>query len=95
VAVSIRAEDRLIGTIGLTGARPVLIRPLRDRLTSAASGVLALLAVALPIVLLLALLVASAALVWEMIGWWKAAGMLMPGAGWASVDWAPARWSRP
>jgi hypothetical protein len=87
--VSIRAENRLIRTIGLTAARPVLIRPLRDRLTSAASGVLALLAVALPIVLLLALLLASAALAWEMIGWWKAAGVLMPGPGAASVDWAP------
>jgi hypothetical protein len=92
VAVSIRAEDRRFGTIGLTAARPALIRPVRDRLTSAVSGVLAFLAVVAPMAVLLGLLLASAALAWEMIGWWKEAGVLMPVPGGPLVDWTPARW---
>jgi hypothetical protein len=95
MGVSIRAEHRRIGTIGVTDAIPELIRPLRDRLTSAASRVPAFLAFALPMLLLLVLLLASAALAWEMIGLWKAAGVLVQGSGGAPVDWAPAGWFQP
>jgi hypothetical protein len=90
--MSPRAEAGRIGTIGLTDARPVLIRPVRDRLISAFSGALVFLAVLLPMAVLLALLLASVALAWEMIGWWKDVGVLMPGPDGTSMDWTPARW---
>lgn len=90
--MSVRAEDRRFGTTGMTDGRPALIRPIRDRLSSAVSGLLAFLAVVASIAVLLALLLASAALAWEMIWWWKDAGVLTPAPGGTSVDWAPARW---
>ena len=93
--MSPRAEAGRIGTIGLTDARPVLIRPVRDRLISAFSGALVFLAVVLPMAVLLGQLLVSAALASEMIGWWKAAGVLMQGSVGAPVDWAPARWFQP
>jgi hypothetical protein len=95
VAVSIRAEGRRIGTIGLTDARPGLIRPVRDRLASPVSGVLACLAVVAPLAVLLGLLLASAALAWEVIGWWKEGSALMLRPDGGLVDWTPASWSQP
>jgi hypothetical protein len=92
MAMSPRAEAGRIGTIGLTDARPALIRPVRDRLISAFSGALVFLAVVLPMAVLLGQLLMSAALASEMIGWWKEAGVLMPGPEGTWMGWAPARW---
>jgi hypothetical protein len=91
MAVSIRVEDRHFSAIGLTAAKPALIRSVGDRITAALPGALALLAVASQLAPLLALLLASATLAWGMIEWCSAAAAQVQGPGGRWVDWIPAR----